>query len=595
MDSISAYLPYTVGIARWVIFLSLKAVPAMFYHPYTSKTLQRDAKRHAMLMKRGWYLRFRNGTLSGLVSGLIGLALANLSAWLIDEAAYHRLSAIEKIIQSLIIGFIPGFFAAFSFAVIIESVNIRVRKKFMRSLVIRDILVHDGCNRKSIEDDLDCLIEPVLFTPSDVTVVVPVYQPPPSFKANMASLIQNGPAKIFIVADITCERKIHDIVDTLNCDHGLIEIIPEPRPGKRAALSMGLMAVQTRLTCFVDDDCQWCSDDFLKQLIKPFNNRTIGAVGSKQIMRPSEKAPKEEGGDPIFRRAKILEIMADFRLSVRYIDLMATTAVDRGASCVSGRTMCFRTEAIAEDAFHSAFLNETLLGIHLLSGDDKFLTRYVINKGYKTYHQLQPKCVLTTTFESRPKKHLSQLVRWSRNTWRSDIIALFIERQIWLHNPFTAFLLFDKLFTPFFLFYGFVLIPVYSLMRMDYFIFVGWIGWLHFSRFLKLVLHFKRKPGHIIFLPIWIFYQYLMAFVRIYALITMLQTKWGNRDVKVVNNQVTRTGEFARHVTGAIQVTPQESESEHGNDDDVVFVNGDDYEVCYRGDEELDDWEGPCA
>jgi glycosyltransferase involved in cell wall biosynthesis len=562
METIIGYLPYAVGIARWVIFLSLKAVPAMFYHPYTSKTLQRDVKRHEMLMKRGWYLRFRTGILSGLGGGLIGLALANLSAWLIDEAAYHRLSAVEKIIQSLIIGFIPGFFAVFSFAVIVESVNIRMRKKFMR-----DIRVHRGCDEKSIQNNLDCLIEPVLFTPSDVTVIVPVYQPPPSFKANMASLIQNGPAKIFIVADITCERKIHDIVDTLNCDHGLVEIIPEPRPGKRAALSMGLMAVQTRLTCFVDDDCQWCSDDFLKQLIKPFNNRTIGAVGSKQIMRPSEKAPKEEGGDPIFRKARILEIMADFRLSVRYIDLMATTAVDRGASCVSGRTMCFRTEAIAEDAFHSAFLNETLLGIHLLSGDDKFLTRYVINKGYKTYHQLQPKCILTTTFESRPKKHLSQLIRWSRNTWRSDIIALFIERQIWLHNPFTAFLLFDKLFTPFFLFYGFVLIPVYSLMRMDYFIFVGWIGWLHFSRFLKLVLHFKRKPGHIIFLPIWIFYQYLMAFVRIYALITMLQTQWGNRDVKVVNNQVIRTGDFARqHVMGIWQ-----GDDNQGTDDDEVW------------------------
>jgi glycosyltransferase involved in cell wall biosynthesis len=562
METIIGYLPYAVGIARWVIFLSLKAVPAMFYHPYTSKTLQRDVKRHEMLMKRGWYLRFRTGILSGLGGGLIGLALANLSAWLIDEAAYHRLSAVEKIIQSLIIGFIPGFFAVFSFAVIVESVNIRMRKKFMR-----DIRVHRGCDEKSIQNNLDCLIEPVLFTPSDVTVIVPVYQPPPSFKANMASLIQNGPAKIFIVADITCERKIHDIVDTLNCDHGLVEIIPEPRPGKRAALSMGLMAVQTRLTCFVDDDCQWCSDDFLKQLIKPFNNRTIGAVGSKQIMRPSEKAPKEEGGDPIFRKARILEIMADFRLSVRYIDLMATTAVDRGASCVSGRTMCFRTEAIAEDAFHSAFLNETLLGIHLLSGDDKFLTRYVINKGYKTYHQLQTKCILTTTFESRPKKHLSQLVRWSRNTWRSDIIALFIERQIWLQNPFTAFLLFDKLFTPFFLFYGFVLIPVYSLMRMDYFIFVGWIGWLHFSRFLKLVLHFKRKPGHIIFLPIWIFYQYLMAFVRIYALITMLQTQWGNRDVKVVNNQVIRTGDFARqHVMGIWQ-----GDDNQGTDDDEVW------------------------
>ena len=73
----------------------------------------------------------------------------------------------------------------------------------------------------------------------------------------------------------------------------------------------------------------------------------------------------------------------------------------------------------------------------------------------------------------------------------------------------------------------------------------------------------------------------------------MLQTQWGNRDVKVVNNQVTRTGEFARHVTGALQVTPEESEREQGNDDDEVVLNGDGYEVCYRGDEELDDWDGP--
>ena len=69
-------------------------------------------------------------------------------------------------------------------------------------------------------------------------------------------------------------------------------------------------------------------------------------------------------------------------------------------------------------------------------------------------------------------------------------------------------------------------------MRMDWFIFVGWIVWLHFSRFLKLVLHFNRVPVHIIYLTIWIVYQYLMAFVRIYAMFTMLQTQWGNRAVE---------------------------------------------------------------
>ena len=555
MVSIRAFLPYAVGIARWIIFLCLKAIPAMFYRPYTSRTLQRDVKRHEMLMKKGLYLRLRTGTLSGLVFGLIGLGLANLSMWLIDEGSYQQKSAGEKIIQSLVVGFIPGFFVVFFFAVIIESVNIRTRRRFMH------------------ENDLDCLVEPVVFTSSDITVVVPVYQPPPSFKTNVASLIKNGPAKVFLVADITCERKVREIVDTLDCGQVIVEVLPEPRPGKRAALSSGLKVSQTRLTCFVDDDCQW-SSDFLEHLIKPFNNRTIGAVGSKQIMRPSEVAPKEEGGDPIFRHANVLEIMADFRLSVRYIDLMATTAVDRGASCVSGRTMCFRTEAIAEDAFHDAFMNETLLGIHLLSGDDKFLTRYVINKGYKTYHQLQRQCVLTTTFETAPKKHLSQLVRWSRNTWRSDIIALFIERSIWLHNPFTSFLLFDKLFTPFFLFYGFVLIPIYSIMRTDWAIFIGWIVWLHFSRFLKLILHFIRVPAHIIYLPVWIMYQYLMAFVRIYAMFTMLQTQWGNREVNVVDNQVKRTGKFALFLEEDSDQKQGDEEQGKGGEDEISVWDG---------------------
>jgi len=476
MNSALAYLPYVVGLTRWLIFLLLKVVPAIFYRPYTSKTLERDIKRHALLMRRGWYLRFRTGTLGGLGGGAFGVAMANLSAWLVDEAAYHKRDAAEMIFLSLVLGFIPGFFAIFFFAFFMESVNIRARREFMRDILfhrtkgfsklneimedeniwdgsIPDSSIYNGFSElneimedqsiwdsnipessiadssiytssyvashefpsgvsisnhplhgreengdkdtvpvevdEHAQDDPFGLVEPVLFTPSDVTVVVPVYEPPPAFKANIASLINNKPAKIYIVADITCVDKVLAIAEMLNGNHDLVEVIPEPKPGKRAALSDGLMAVRSRLCCFVDDDCQWCDNNYLYNLIKPFNNRTIGAVGSKQIMRPGEEPPVSDGDHPLLRKSRILEIMADFRLSARYIDLMATTAVDRGASCVSGRTMCFRTEAIEEEAFHHAFMHEKLFGIHLLSGDDKFLTRYIINKGYKTYHQLQ--------------------------------------------------------------------------------------------------------------------------------------------------------------------------------------------------------------
>lgn len=574
------YVPYAVGMARWVIFLLLKVLPALCYRPYTSDTLRGDVQRHRLLMKgNGWRLRLRTGILSGLGGGSFGFGLACLFTWLTDPGTYRSLGASDMMLRSLIVGFVPGVSVFFSFAVFIESVNIRVRRRFMQDIRVHrtdggfgaEDNVNIGGEKKKVallreldntiqkqsrisslfapnhlrHGDPNGLVEPVKFMPADVTVVVPVYEPPPAFRANLTSLIENSPAKILIVADITCASKIQAIVDMLGCGSDLVEVLPEKKPGKRAALSTGLRAVQTRLTCFVDDDCQWCDPQYLPRLILPFDNRTIGGVGSKQIMRPSEEDPKEEGGEPTFRGAKILEIMADFRLSARYIDLMATTAVDRGASCISGRTMCFRTEAIAEEAFHEGFMHEMLCGIHLLSGDDKFLTRCVIKKGYKTYHQLQDGCILTTTFESSLVKHMSQLIRWSRNTWRSDITALFLERKIWQHNPFTAFLLFDKLFTPFYLMYGFFLLPIYSILRMDWVMFLTWIIWLHFSRALKLALHFKRVPGHILYLPIWICYQYLLGFVRIYALFTMLRTRWGNRAVVVVGNQVMRTGEFA--------------------------------------------------
>lgn len=547
MDQARNYLPYTIGIVRWGIFLLLKVVPAIFYRPYTSKTLERDIKRHNLLMKRGMYLCLRTGLLCLLYGGILGLALGNLISWLMDKEVYEQNDIKTNMYRSLMVGGYPGAAVLFIFAIFIENMNIRTRKSLMSS--IRDH--HQVNSGDEMNDDPDCLADPNPFTPSDVTVVVPVYEPPPAFKANIISLLVNNPAKILIVADVTCVTKVQTIIDSLleeasdivgQSSTDRVRVVPESRPGKRAALSTGLRHVQTRLTCFVDDDCQWCSESYLTELIKPFDNRTIGGVGCKQIMRPSESDPSQEGGEPILCKANILEVMADFRLSVRYIDLMATTAVDRGASCISGRTMCFLTSAISSEEFHHAFMNESLAGIHLLSGDDKFLTRYIIKKGYKTYHQLQPGCMLTTTFEKGRKKHMSQIIRWSRNTWRSDITALFIERKIWSNDPFTAFLLFDKLFTPFFLLYGLVIIPVYSLLRMDWSIIVAWLIWLYFSRALKLSLHFYRRPDHIVYLPIWIMYQYMLGFVRMYALVTMLKTHWGNRAVSVVGGKVVRTG-----------------------------------------------------
>ena len=72
-----------------------------------------------------------------------------------------------------------------------------------------------------------------------------------------------------------------------------------------------------------------------------------------------------------------------------------------------------------------------------MSGDDKFMTRWVVKEGWKMRMQLSPECTLATTFKA-DGKFFKQILRWTRNTWRSDFKSLVLERTIWRRYPIQA-------------------------------------------------------------------------------------------------------------------------------------------------------------
>ena len=72
-----------------------------------------------------------------------------------------------------------------------------------------------------------------------------------------------------------------------------------------------------------------------------------------------------------------------------------------------------------------------------MSGDDKFMTRWVVKRGWKMRMQLSPECTLATTFKA-DGKFFKQILRWTRNTWRSDFKSLVLERIIWYRYPVQA-------------------------------------------------------------------------------------------------------------------------------------------------------------
>jgi cellulose synthase/poly-beta-1,6-N-acetylglucosamine synthase-like glycosyltransferase len=394
------------------------------------------------------------------------------------------------------------------------------------------------------------LFEEYEYTYNDVTVLIPVYHTPKSFKENIISIAKNNPFQIIIIADKTCYIEVLHKVDEIE---GNIKVISESKPGKREAMVTGLKRVTTRLCCFIDDDCQ-VNDLFLYNLVIPFNYKNIGGVGVMQITRSA---------DPD-RSMNLYEIMADFRLAARYIEVKATTTVEKSCSCISGRTACYKTELIQTEEFYDKFLNEYFFGMKMLSGDDKFITRFILNKGHKTYHQLSLNCHLTTTFESG-SKHWLQVVRWSRNTYRSDITLLFVERKSWRQNPFLSIILLDKLFSPLYMIYGLIIIPTFSILNENYVIFIGWICWLLVSRGLKVIHHFYRKPKDLIYLPIYIMYQYILMLIKIYAIFTLNNRNWGSRAVKMdANNEVLRTGE---HKDVEANETDYDGDIENSNSD----------------------------
>ena len=73
------------------------------------------------------------------------------------------------------------------------------------------------------------------------------------------------------------------------------------------------------------------------------------------------------------------------------------------------------------------------------------------------------------------------------------------------------------------------------------------LGWWLVSRFVRILPHLRREPSDIVVLPAFVVFQFLMAFIKVYALVTLHQHKWLTRPVEVVDGQVVRSGTTVSH------------------------------------------------
>jgi hyaluronan synthase len=222
-------------------------------------------------------------------------------------------------------------------------------------------------------------------------------------------------------------------------------------------------------------------------------------------------------------------------LDHRYFDENASqTRMGRAVSCLSGRTAVYRRALLLE--VEHDFMTETFAGVPCLSGDDKRLTTLILERGHQTY--LQRTAQVWSSFPTDWRGFLRQRLRWARNTWRSDLRALS-RRWVWRH-PFLAYTMLDKAVSCVTLLVGPVYL-VYALASRQW-VFVGvLLAWWQVSRSAKLLPHLTRRPSSVLYIPGYVLVSWVMATVKIWALLTIRTQAWLTRDVAVRAGAVVRT------------------------------------------------------
>ncbi|TQM37392.1 glycosyltransferase [Pseudonocardia cypriaca] len=363
-------------------------------------------------------------------------------------------------------------------------------------------------------------IPAVLYTPVrndhrlPMSIVVPVYQEDPKiFATAIESWLANDVEEVILVidaSDTTCQ----DVAARYP-----VTVVITDVPGKRDALRKGWRAARTELVALVDSDTIW-ADDVAVEVSKPFADPRIGGVGTRQSVYGSEG---------------FLARITDMFLDHRYFDENASQSLlGKAVSCLSGRTAVYRRELLLE--IEDDFMNETFWGVQSLSGDDKRLTTLILERGHLTY--MQRTAEVWSTFPDRWRTFFRQRLRWARNTWRSDLRALS-KPWVWRH-PFLAYTMIDKGLSGFTLLLG-PLAMVFALVTQNWILAGVLLLWWQVSRAAKLAPHIRRRPSSFFFVLGYVAVSWLMAIIKITALVTIRKQAWLTRQVAVENGEVVRT------------------------------------------------------
>jgi cellulose synthase/poly-beta-1,6-N-acetylglucosamine synthase-like glycosyltransferase len=372
------------------------------------------------------------------------------------------------------------------------------------------------------------------YTPSkDVTAIIPTVAPDSAdIRATLKSCADNGPAKIIIVTPgDQLLAQARQVLSEFKKQYPSIQFLALKSKvvSKRAQVATAVPHITTDIAVLLDDHVFW-GPRYLESILAPFVDQDIGLVGTnKRVIRP----------DGLNLWERIWNMLGATYLCRHNFEIRATNTVDGGVFVVSGRTCAIRSEILQHPDFLRGYTNEKFFfGMFgpLNPDDDNYITRFVVRHGWKIKIQYTEDTVMKTKLGVEKPLHtkfLGQCRRWVRTTWRSNLCSLITDRTVWATQPYCVYAVYLTSLTNFaavtdpLLVYLFVHSSAYT----SGFRLAGLVGWILFTKTVKVFDYFRRNPQDIVLFPFYVFFAYFHSLIKFWALLTFWDCAWSGRQL----------------------------------------------------------------
>jgi hyaluronan synthase len=200
--------------------------------------------------------------------------------------------------------------------------------------------------------------------------------------------------------------------------------------------------------------------------------------------------------------------------------------------CLPGRLIAIRLERVQHYAHD--FLHQKMLGTHLITGDDRVLTAYLLRDGYRTLYD--NRATVLTDAPTTLRQFARQRLRWARSSFRETLLAV-----PWMRTrPYMAFIVVSDVITRWISFAA-VALMLYAWAtgrlaeRAELWPATGlWLvigGSFLIGSYLRQIPHLIRHPRDFWFAPIFaLISMVVLRPIEWYGNLTFLKQDWLTRN-----------------------------------------------------------------